>query len=81
MALREDWVTIKLTAAGERLANGAPVRVIHGSHSFEIHPGKTLEVTRAFDWEMVLKHETCAGEPLLEIIEAEPKAKVKSKGD
>lgn len=73
----EDWVNIKLTKFGEQFAAGGPVRVHEGNGpEFAVKAGETLRVTRAFDWERVLKQQHVNGLALFEIApeeDAKPK--------
>jgi hypothetical protein len=67
----EDFVEIKLTAHGEKVADGAPLQVCDGGRLFAIAPGETLRVTRAFDWERILRDHRIDGELLFELVETE----------
>jgi hypothetical protein len=68
----EDFVHVRLSAAGEKLADGAPVHIGGGNYHFTFHPGESQRVTRAFDWVRVLSNEQIDGEPMFEL--AEPPA-------
>lgn len=69
--MRSDFVKVRLSKAGEKFAGDAGyVRVIHGAHDFEFKVGEVKDdVTRAFDWEKVLKNEHVDGEPMFELVE------------
>ena len=67
--MRSDFVKVKLSEHGEKYAGkGGYVTVIHGRHEFHFKTGETQEVTRAFEWEKVLKTELVDGEPLFELV-------------
>lgn len=66
----EDFVKVKLSAAGVKFANGGPVRIVDGQHTFEFEAGQVREdITRAFDWPKVLKNASVDGEPLFELVD------------
>jgi hypothetical protein len=66
----EDFVAVKLSAKGEKIAKGTPVTIVDGQHTFVFNPGETQEhITKAFDWEQVLSKQFADGEPLFEIVE------------
>jgi hypothetical protein len=67
----EDFVNVRLTAFGKERADGGRVQVHAGNHSFYFEPDEVKLVTRAFDWNCVLKAEHFNGHPLFEIV---PKA-------
>jgi hypothetical protein len=67
MMAREDFVNVKLTKFGKQAAGGAPIQVHAGNHSFYFEPDEVKMVTRAFEWERVLKNEHFNGHPLFEI--------------
>ncbi len=69
----DDWVQVRLSEFGERYTAGAAVHVHEGQHEFSFHPGEPQRVTRAFDWERILKNVTIAGNPLFEIAPAPAK--------
>jgi hypothetical protein len=64
-----DFVNVRLTDFGTAIAAGGTVKVHEGNHSFYVAPGETLRVTRAFEWERVLKLQQVNGRPLFEIVE------------
>lgn len=64
-----DWVEVRLSAAGEARAEGAPLHVHEGHHQFTFVAGEAQRVTRAFDWEMILSRQTIGGQPLFEIVD------------
>jgi hypothetical protein len=65
---KDDFVNVRLTDFGKECAKGAPVQVHVGNHSFVFQPGEVKMVTRAFDWNRVLKNEHSNGHPLFEIV-------------
>lgn len=64
----DDFVNVRLTRFGEEQAAGAPIQVHNGNHSFYFKPGEEQRVTRAFDWERVLRTQHINGHPLFEIV-------------
>lgn len=72
----EDFVNVRLTEFGKERAAGSRVQVHAGNHSFYFQPDEVQRVTRAFDWERVLKNEHFNGHPLFEVIpdEQQPSA-------
>lgn len=68
-----DWVEVRLSPFGEQYANGAPLRVQEGS-GFVFAPGESQRVTRAFDWEKVLRPWHINGHALFEIVPEEDAA-------
>lgn len=68
----EDFVNVRLTAFGKERAAGGRLQVHAGNHSFYFEPDEVQLVTRAFDWERVLKHEHFNGHPLFEIAPDKP---------
>lgn len=63
----EDFVHVRLTKAGETFSGGC-LHIGGGNYHYDFKPGETKRVTRAFDWERVLKNETTPdGEPLFEL--------------
>jgi hypothetical protein len=65
---REDFVNVRLTELGKERAAGARIQVHAGNHSFVFEPGEVKMVTRAFEWERVLKNEHFNGHALFEIV-------------
>ena len=65
---KEDFVNVRLTEFGKERAAGARIQVHAGNHSFYFEPGEVQLVTRAFDWNRVLKNEHFNGNPLFEIV-------------
>jgi hypothetical protein len=66
---REDFVTVRLTEHGERMAQGKPVSVAAGQHNFVFQPGEVRDdITRAFDWEKCLKDLRVNDELMFEIV-------------
>ena len=68
----EDFVHVRLSEAGERIADGAPVHIGGSSYHFTFQPGEAQRVTRAFEWERVLSHEQINGELLFELADEKP---------
>jgi hypothetical protein len=68
---RPDFVNVRLTAKGEEIAKGQPVRFLGPGkgHDFTLPPGQTVEVTRSGDWESYLSKQHTDGEPLVELAE------------
>jgi hypothetical protein len=64
----KDFVNVQLTAFGNERAAGGSVQVHAGNHSFYFKPGEVKLVTRAFDWERVLKNEHINGHQMFEIV-------------
>src|SRR5438105_13750100 len=64
----DDFVNVQFTELGKSLAGDAPLRIHEGPREFVFTAGKSERVTKAFDWERVLKNVTVAGTPLLEIV-------------
>ena len=69
-----DFVNVRLTALGVEAAAGGTVKVHEGDHSFYFTPGEEKRVTRAFDWERVLRNQHLNGNPLFEIVPADETA-------
>lgn len=67
MGERKDFVKVKLSAAGERLADGAPLSIANARWHFTFTPGESVEVTRVLEWESFLALEALNGEPLFEL--------------
>lgn len=63
-----DFVNVRLTEFGKERAAGGPVQVHAGNFSFYFNPDEVQRVTRAFDWERVLKNEHFNGHPLFEMV-------------
>ncbi len=69
-----DWVNVRLTVFAEEYvaqSGGGPLRVHEGRFECSILPGETMRVTRAFDWERVLKPIAIAGQSMFEIVQEE----------
>ena len=64
-----DWVEVRLTNFGEEHAAGGDLRVQEGS-GFVFRVDQTVRVTRAFDWERVLKPWCINGHALFEMVDA-----------
>lgn len=64
-----DWVWVRLTAKGEELAGAGALTIAGGRYHFSFIASEAQKVTRAFDWEQVLKNERRGGEPLFELAE------------
>ena len=66
----EDFVHVKLSAAGKKMAGEAGVlRLVVGRGHFLFKGDEVLRVTRAYEWEVLLKDETFQGEPMFELAE------------
>jgi hypothetical protein len=65
--LRQDFVKVRLTDYAAAL--GPEVTVGGGRQNFTFKPGEVQEVTRAFDWERVLKSVMIDGHEVFEIAE------------
>jgi hypothetical protein len=65
---KDDFVNVQLTEFGKERAAGAVVQVHEGNHSFYFKPGEVQRVTRAFDWNRVLKTQHFNGHPLFEVV-------------
>lgn len=73
MGDNKDWVDVQLSPFGEQYlkqTGGGPLRVHEGSFEFAFEPGKPQRVTRAFDWQRVLKQQHIGGNPLFVIAPA-----------
>jgi hypothetical protein len=66
---KDDFVNVRLTKLGEELSKGQ-MQIHEGNRSFYFKPGEAQRVTRAFDWERVLKTQHHNGHPLFEIADA-----------
>jgi hypothetical protein len=64
----KDFVNVRLTEFGVQQAGSGRVQVHAGNHSFYFEPDEVKMVTRAFEWERVLKNEHVNGHPLFEIV-------------
>jgi hypothetical protein len=71
---KEDFVNVRLTEFGRTQAPDGRIQVHAGNHSFFFEPGEVKLVTRAFDWNRVLKNEHFNGHPLFEIVPDEQPA-------
>jgi hypothetical protein len=77
---KEDFVNVRITQFGERYikeCGGGPLRVHEGGRlgsEFSFVPGESQRVTRAVDWDKVLKNQHINGQALFEIIEEESDA-------
>jgi hypothetical protein len=69
---RSDYVTVRLSEVGKKLAAGGTLEVTTSTHRFIFRAGEDQEVTRAFDWERVLAKKSADGEPIFECVGAEP---------
>jgi len=66
----EDFVHVKLSAAGKKMAGEAgALRLVVGRGHFFFQGDEVLRVTRAYEWEVLLKNETFQGEPMFELAE------------
>src|SRR5690242_19564453 len=65
----EDFVHVRLTAAGEQLAGkGSYVRICAGRCDFTFKVGETQRVTRAYESNKILRHEQHKGQPFFQIV-------------
>jgi hypothetical protein len=64
----KDFVNVRLTEFGRQQAGSGRVQVHAGNHSFDFAPDDVKMVTRAFEWERVLKTEHVNGHALFEIV-------------
>jgi hypothetical protein len=64
----KDFVNVRLTELGRQQAGSGRLQVHAGNHSFYFTPDEVKMVTRAFEWERVLKTEHVNGHPLFEIV-------------
>jgi hypothetical protein len=73
MMAGEDYVHVKLSAAGERLAGeGGTIQLATGRSYFKFKVGEPQRVTRAYEWEVVLRNERYEGEPIFIVAEEGP---------
>src|SRR5579864_1344416 len=63
----KDFVNVRLTEFGAKQTGDGTLQVHAGNHSFYFKPGEVKMVTRAFEWERVLKNEHFNGHALFEI--------------
>ena len=69
---RPDFVMIRLSEAGKRMAGEAgTVGWANGRRHFHFVADVPQEVERAFEWNYLLRHEMFAGEAILEEVPAE----------
>ena len=74
---RPDFVNIKLSAAGLRMAGEAGViGWANGRRHFKFMAGEEQEVERSYEWNHILRHEKFQGEPILEEVPATEEAAV-----
>jgi hypothetical protein len=67
---REDFVKVRLTEHGERVAQGHAVNVASGNQYFTFHPGETRDdITRVLDWEKCLKDVRLQDGLMFELVE------------
>jgi hypothetical protein len=77
---KEDFVNVRITQFGERYikeCGGGPLRVHEGGRlgsEFAFMPGESQRVTRAVDWDRVLRNQHINGQALFEIVEEESAA-------
>lgn len=74
----KDFVNVRLTPFGRERAGGSQIQVHAGNHSFYFQPGEVKMVTRAFEWERVLKNEHFNGHALFEVVADEVVSEEKS---
>jgi hypothetical protein len=64
---RPDFVTIRMSAAGVRMAGEhGVIRWANGRRHFAFEAGKEQEVERSYEWNHILRHEMFEGQPILE---------------
>jgi hypothetical protein len=68
VAEKKDFVNVQLTEFGVKFAEGSTLQVHEGQHSFYFKAGEIKLVTRAFDWNRVLKNQHINGHALFEIV-------------
>lgn len=69
----EDFVQVKLSAAGEKAAGpGGALRIANGRRAFAFEAGKVLRIERSYEWSAMLARETCEGAPMFEIVQSAP---------
>jgi hypothetical protein len=74
----EDFVHVKQSAAGEKLAgDGKQVRISHARVHMTFKVGETQRVTKAYEWNHILRHKTDGGEAIFETVDAPVKTKSK----
>ncbi len=66
---RKDFVKVRLSAAGEKLADGGPLTIANARSHFTFKAGEVQEVTRAYEWRAFLSQETFNGEPIFELVD------------
>ena len=67
----EDYVHIRLSPAGEKLAGkGGQVQIVAGRCSFIFKVGVSQRVTSAYEWNKVLKNRCYQGQPIFEVTAA-----------
>jgi len=70
--LRPDFVMIRLSDAGLRMAGDAgTVGWANGRRHFHFVAGEPQEVERSYEWNHLLRHERFEGEPILEEVPEE----------
>lgn len=70
MGDRKDFVKIKLSAAGEKFAAGAPLSIANAHCHFTFKASDEVEVTRAYEWNAFLSKESVDGKPMFEVVES-----------
>lgn len=66
-----DFINVKLSAAGERLAGeGKSVRINTSRREFAFEVGKAVRIERSYEWNKLLKDDKFEGEPIFEIVES-----------
>jgi hypothetical protein len=64
----EDFVQVKLSAAGEAMAGaGDTLSISKGRRAFTFKKGVAQRIEKSWEWNMVLSGETFAGKPIFEI--------------
>ncbi len=67
MSPTPDFVDVQLAEAGKQAAGKGALRVANAHFHYEITAGKTVRVTRAYEWNKVLSQLAVNGSPMLEI--------------
>jgi len=66
MGERDDFVEVKLSAKGEEIAAGGPLRICGGKYEFCFVAGESQAVT-AGEWKEILSRERRDGQAVFEI--------------
>ena len=66
--MAKDFAFVRLTAAGEKLAEGHPLRYSNGRRSIVFADGKPPRVERSYELTLLLGQHTHDGIPLFELV-------------